>query len=106
MKKLTDGNGASIVVDTTGAMKLIEAALDFTASRGQFILLGVPPVDGSLNTHLITFMQVRNLLSFMDPNIDVPSDRKDSARKYRRRCYTLSSECGLCEIRFPMLIKT
>jgi Zn-dependent alcohol dehydrogenase len=82
VKKLTDGNGASIVVDTTGAMKLIEAALDFTASRGQFILLGVPPVDGSLNTHLITFMQARKLLNFTDTDTDVLSDRKDSARKY------------------------
>jgi Zn-dependent alcohol dehydrogenase len=58
IKSLTNGIGASIVIDTTGNMTLIGNGMDFTANRGQMVILGVPPVDASLGVHLITFMQV------------------------------------------------
>lgn len=57
IKGLTDGIGADIVMDTTGNMGLINSGMDFTANRGQMIILGVPPTDGILPVHLITFMQ-------------------------------------------------
>lgn len=60
IKSLTQGIGSSICVDTTGNMGLIENGMEFTANRGQMILLGVPPLTASLSVHLITFMQVRN----------------------------------------------
>jgi Zn-dependent alcohol dehydrogenase len=57
VKSYTDGVGASIVIDTTGNMGVIGSGMDFTANRGQMVILGVPPIDGSLGVHLITFMQ-------------------------------------------------
>lgn len=57
IKDLTDGLGADIVMDTTGNMGLINSGMDSTANRGQMIILGVPPVDGVVPVHLITFMQ-------------------------------------------------
>lgn len=57
VKDLTDGTGADIVMDTTGNMGLINSGMDFTANRGQMIILGVPPADGIVPVHLITFMQ-------------------------------------------------
>jgi hypothetical protein len=32
--------------------------MDFTANRGQMVILGAPPMDASLSVHLMTFMQV------------------------------------------------
>jgi Zn-dependent alcohol dehydrogenase len=58
VKALTGGCGSSITVDTTGNMGLIGSGMDFTANRGQMVILGVPPMDGILSVHLITFMQV------------------------------------------------
>ena len=57
IKELTDGIGADIVMDTTGNMGLINSGMEFTANRGQMIILGVPPADGIVPVHLITFMQ-------------------------------------------------
>lgn len=57
IKSLTNNNGASIVIDTTGNLKLIGDGMDFTANRGQMVILGVPPPEALLNVHLITFMQ-------------------------------------------------
>ena len=57
IKELTDGIGADIVMDTTGNMGLINSGMEFTANRGQLIILGVPPADGIVPVHLITFMQ-------------------------------------------------
>lgn len=56
VKDITDGIGADIIMDTTGNMGLIKSGLAFTANRGQLIILGVPPVDGILDVHLIAFM--------------------------------------------------
>jgi len=54
VKKLTGGDGSNIVIDTTGVPALIEAGLEFTASRGKLIFIGVPPNDYSLSMHVIT----------------------------------------------------
>ncbi|EXJ79941.1 hypothetical protein A1O3_08227 [Capronia epimyces CBS 606.96] len=62
VKALTQGAGASIVVDTTGNMKVIEAGLALTANRGQLIIIGVPPMDAQLGVHLVTFMQTGKIL--------------------------------------------
>jgi len=62
IKFLTNGIGASIVIDTTGNMGLIGNGMDFTANRGQMVILGVPPVDAFLGVHLITFMQTGKIL--------------------------------------------
>jgi NADPH:quinone reductase-like Zn-dependent oxidoreductase len=58
VKKLTGGEGSSIVIDTTGVPALIEAGLEFTASRGKLIFIGVPPNDYSLSVHVITAIKV------------------------------------------------
>lgn len=58
VKAVTDGNGSSVCIDTTGNLGLIKNGMDFTANRGQMIVLGVPPADALLDVHLITFMQV------------------------------------------------
>ena len=58
VKKLTGGEGATIVIDTTGVPALLEGGLQFTASRGKMIIVGVPPADYLLNVHAITHMGV------------------------------------------------
>ena len=58
VKKLTEGEGATIVIDTTGAPSLIDAALQFTARRGKMIFVGVPPHDYALSVHAITHIGV------------------------------------------------
>ena len=58
VKKLTGGEGSRIVIDTTGVPALIEAGLEFTASRGKLIFIGVPPNDYSLSVHVISAIKV------------------------------------------------
>jgi len=58
VKKLTGGEGSSIVIDTTGVPALIEAGLEVTASRGKLIFIGVPPSDYSLSVHVMTALKV------------------------------------------------
>ncbi|KAH7007109.1 chaperonin 10-like protein [Ilyonectria destructans] len=62
IRAITDGNGSTVTIDTTGNMDLIRAGMDFTGSRGQMIIVGVPPPDALLNVHLITFMQTGKIL--------------------------------------------
>lgn len=49
IKKIADGTGANIVIDTTGAPPLIEAGLDVTRNRGKYIQVGSPPPDYTLS---------------------------------------------------------
>jgi threonine dehydrogenase-like Zn-dependent dehydrogenase len=56
--KLTGGDGATIVIDTTGVPALLEAGLGFTASRGKLIFVGVPPQDYALSVHVKTHLKV------------------------------------------------
>ena len=58
VKALTGGNGSTITIDTTGNVGLIGSGMDFTANRGQMVLLGVPPMDATLSVHLVPFLQV------------------------------------------------
>ncbi len=59
VKKLTDGDGATIVIDTTGVPKLLEAGLAFASQRGKMIILGVAPADFSLSVHVLSYLMVR-----------------------------------------------
>jgi Zn-dependent alcohol dehydrogenase len=43
VKGVTGGEGTSITIDTTGVPKLIEDGVQFTARRGQFFFIGIPP---------------------------------------------------------------
>src|SRR5271170_5736693 len=48
VKKLTGGEGSSIVIDTTGVPALIEAGLEVTASRGKLIfIVPLPKQEGT-----------------------------------------------------------
>jgi threonine dehydrogenase-like Zn-dependent dehydrogenase len=55
---LTEGIGSSIVIDTTGNADLIKNGLDFTANRGQMVVLGIPPRDGIIEIHLLKYLEV------------------------------------------------
>ena len=70
IKKLTGGDGATIVIDTTGAPALLEAGLQFTARRGKLIFLGVAPPDFSLSVHVGTHMRVCYLHFFQLPGTE------------------------------------
>ncbi len=61
IRSLTQGSGSSITIDTTGNLDLIGKGMEFTANRGQMIVLGIPPQNASLNVPLVPFMQVRHL---------------------------------------------
>jgi len=61
VKSVTGGNGSTITVDTTGNVNLIRMGMDFTADRGQMILLGVAPMDATLAVPIVAFMQVSDL---------------------------------------------
>lgn len=58
IRKITGGDGTSITVDTTGNMNLIKSGIEFTALRGQFIFVGIPPADAELSVHMTTLIQV------------------------------------------------
>lgn len=59
VRRITDGEGSSITIDTTGNMKLIQIGIEFTALRGQFIFVGIPPAEAELNVHMTTLIQVK-----------------------------------------------
>jgi Zn-dependent alcohol dehydrogenase len=48
MKSLTDGEGTTITVETTGNLKVLASGLEGTAIRGQLIVVGVPPLGANL----------------------------------------------------------
>jgi Zn-dependent alcohol dehydrogenase len=57
IQNITGGKGSTITIDTTGNMDVIRAGMEFTANRGQLIIVGVPPLDAFLDVHIIRFMQ-------------------------------------------------
>lgn len=60
MKDLTSGSGASIVLDTTGLVKLIEDGIAATEDGGKFVQMGMPnPISAELKINLIQFLAVR-----------------------------------------------
>ena len=56
IKRITNGNGSTVTIDATGVVPLIKDGLEFTSNAGKMILMGVPPLDGMLDLHLITFL--------------------------------------------------
>ncbi|KAF4438948.1 hypothetical protein F53441_12682 [Fusarium austroafricanum] len=74
IQKISDGKGSSITIDTTGNMGLIRQGLEFTANRGQLIIVGVPPVDALLDVHLITFMQTGKIIRGTIEGDVIPSE--------------------------------
>ncbi|KAL2841032.1 chaperonin 10-like protein [Aspergillus pseudoustus] len=62
VKKLNNNDGPSVTIDTTGNMDLIRGAVQWTANRGQIIIVGVPPPDALFNLHLIEFMQTGKVI--------------------------------------------
>lgn len=61
VKKTTRDVGATITIDTTGNMELINKGIEFTGNLGQFVILGIPPRDAKLEIHLVSHMMVCNL---------------------------------------------
>ncbi|QKX60795.1 uncharacterized protein TRUGW13939_07941 [Talaromyces rugulosus] len=58
IQTITNGNGPTITVDTTGSPALCKDGLDFTADNGKMILLGTPPLDAEFNIgNLVGFIK-------------------------------------------------
>lgn len=57
VRQATDDIGPTITIDTTGVPKLIEAGLDWTRNRGQYIQVGSPPFDFKLAMDVYGLME-------------------------------------------------
>lgn len=65
IKDATAGCGASIVLDTTGLVKIIEAGIEAVQDGGKFVHVGMPnPIDAELKISLIKFLGVRDRQKF------------------------------------------
>jgi Zn-dependent alcohol dehydrogenase len=58
VKRLSDGVGPSVTIDTTGIISIATAALDFTASLGRLVIVGVPSQTAELQLNLGQLMAV------------------------------------------------
>ncbi|KAF3812120.1 Aryl-alcohol dehydrogenase [Colletotrichum gloeosporioides] len=68
--KLTSGPGSTITVDATGVVPLIKQGLEFTAKQGKMILLGVAPMDATLDLPLVPHMvSGKQLLGSMEGGV-------------------------------------
>jgi len=56
VRKLTDDYGTTITIDTTGLQKLIEAGVEFTSNRGQYIQVGTASPEAKIEIPVFTFM--------------------------------------------------
>ncbi|KAJ4175865.1 hypothetical protein NW759_017602, partial [Fusarium solani] len=56
VRQATGGSGSTITIDATGVLPLIEQGLEFTANQGKMILLGVAPMDASLEITVVPYM--------------------------------------------------
>jgi Zn-dependent alcohol dehydrogenase len=56
VRKVTDGYGTSITVDTTGLQRLIEAGVEFTSNRGQYIQVGSTMPNQKIQIPIQQFM--------------------------------------------------
>lgn len=56
VRDLTDGYGSSITMDTTGILRLIEAGVEFTRRKGQYVQIGSAPTDAILEIEIFRFM--------------------------------------------------
>lgn len=59
IRGLTGGPGTTITVDASGAVPLIQQGVEFTANQGKMILLGIPPMDATLQITLVPYTMVR-----------------------------------------------
>lgn len=70
------GDGADVVVETTGNPALIEAAYELTSRRGRTILVGVPPVGKQARLHTLRLHFEQQLRGShggqADPERDIP----------------------------------
>lgn len=68
IRKITNGTGPTITVDTTGSPSLSKDGLDFTAENGRMVLLGTPPLDAEFNIgNLVSFIKSgKSLLGSME----------------------------------------
>jgi Zn-dependent alcohol dehydrogenase len=57
VRRITGGVGTSIVVETTGNMRVFNSCMELTAFRGQMIIVGVTPPDADIKTNVVAFMQ-------------------------------------------------
>lgn len=57
VRQATNGIGPTITIDTTGVPQLIEAGLDWTRNRGQYIQVGSPPFDFKLAIDVYGLME-------------------------------------------------
>ncbi|KAK7708352.1 hypothetical protein SLS63_013516 [Diaporthe eres] len=55
IRGLTGGAGTTITVDASGAVPLIQQGVEFTANQGKMILLGIPPMDATLQITLVPY---------------------------------------------------
>lgn len=56
VRKVTDGYGTSVTVDTTGLQKLIEAGVQFTSNGGQYIQVGSTMPNQKIELPIQMFM--------------------------------------------------
>ncbi|KAF5518216.1 Aryl-alcohol dehydrogenase [Colletotrichum aenigma] len=70
IRKLTGGPGSTITVNATGVVPLIKQGLEFTANQGKMILLGVAPMDASLDRPIVPHMvSGKQLLGSMEGGV-------------------------------------
>ncbi|KAG6364325.1 hypothetical protein INS49_005925 [Diaporthe citri] len=55
IRGLTGDAGTTITVDASGAVPLIQQGVEFTANQGKMILLGIPPMDATLQITLVPY---------------------------------------------------
>ncbi|KAJ0423051.1 chaperonin 10-like protein [Aspergillus carlsbadensis] len=69
VRKIT-GSGTTITIDATGVVPLIHQGLEFTANQGKMILVGVAPMDSSLNLAVVPHMvSGKQLLGSMEGGV-------------------------------------
>ncbi|KAI9739985.1 MAG: hypothetical protein M1818_005041 [Claussenomyces sp. TS43310] len=56
VKKVTNGNGPSVTIDATGIKSITEKALQFTATLGTLVIVGVPSQTAELSLNLAQLM--------------------------------------------------
>ncbi|KAJ0108679.1 lcohol dehydrogenase [Diaporthe amygdali] len=67
---ITKGTGTTITVDASGAVPLIQQAVEFTANQGKMILVGVPPMDAALQIALVPYiMSGKSILGSMEGGV-------------------------------------
>ncbi|KAL2277866.1 hypothetical protein FJTKL_15155 [Diaporthe vaccinii] len=70
IRGLTGGAGTTITVDASGAVPLIQQGVEFTANQGKMILLGIPPMDATLQITLVPYtMSGKSIFGSMEGGV-------------------------------------